>query len=188
MQARSEFQESPGSDNCRQAWTAFFKANCDALFQTALLLSADPDTAEAGVAATIDSVDISRAPKIDELSILQERVARQTIPNVRVVTSPQMAKARSMLQSGLWPVLQVEQSPRACFVLRTFLGYATSSCAQMLGMEETAVRTLLRLAILQLHDAVIRKDCVESPSNEMLSKSGDLTGHLVRPAISLPRG
>lgn len=144
---------------------AFFRANCDALFQTALLLSADPEAAEAGLAAAIDFGDMSKAPEQGDLAILQDIVVRQTIQNVHRAPSPQIAKARSMLQSGLWPVLQVEQSPRVCFVLRMLLGYATSSCALVLGIEESGVRTLLKLAILQLQHAVMAEDCTTTPSD-----------------------
>ena len=160
MQSSSGTRDLLQADKYRQTWMDFFRAHRDALFQTALLLSADPDTAEAGMASAIDVVDMSEAPEKADWAILQDIVARQTIQSVNRVAPRQIAKARSMLQSGLWPVLQLEQSPRVCLVLRMLLRYATSSCAQMLGIEEVGVRTLLRLAILQLQRAVVEEDCV----------------------------
>jgi hypothetical protein len=47
----------------------------------------------------------------------------------------------------------LERFPRFCFVLRMLLGYATSACAAMLGINEGNVKVLLRVAVLQLHHA-----------------------------------
>jgi DNA-directed RNA polymerase specialized sigma24 family protein len=63
-----------------------------------------------------------------------------------------------MLQPGLWPVLQIDRQPRVCFVLRMLLGYATSSCAQMLAIEEQVVKAALQNAILQLQHAMTAND------------------------------
>ena len=158
MQSSCEGQSLLRTKSHAEAWIAFFKINCDALFQTALLLSADPDDAEASVMSAIDSVDVCRPPDANELAILQERIAREGLQAARPLASPEVARARLVLQDGLRPVLQIEPCSRVCFVLRVLLGYATSSCAQMLGIEEVAVRTLLRIAIFQLHDAVIGND------------------------------
>ena len=154
MRHSLEPEEQLLENDCPNTWRAFFEAHWDALFQTALLLSADLDEAEANIAATIDAVDLSKPPAELDLSILQEKLARRTIQTALASPCPKVSEARSLLQAGLQPVLQIEKFPRVCFVLRTLLGYATSSCAQMLGIEETAVRTLLRIAILQLNDTV----------------------------------
>jgi hypothetical protein len=58
-----------------------------------------------------------------------------------------------MLQPGLLPVLQLERFPRVCFVLLMLVGYPTSACAGMLGIDEGGVKVLLRVAVLQLHHA-----------------------------------
>ncbi len=141
-------------EDCPKAWKSFLQAHFSELFQTALLLSADPEEAEASVAAALDSIDLSKPPAETEFLILQDRLARQTIQNTHPSDASKTSEARSLLQGGLQPVLQIERFPRLCFVLRTLLGYATSSCAQMLGIEEPAVRTFLRIAVLQLHNSV----------------------------------
>ena len=146
--------EAAWAKDCPKNWKAFFQVHSDALFQTALLLSADPEEAEASIAATLESVDLSKPPAKAQLLMLQEKLARRTIQAAHASESPRISEARSLLQAGLQPVLQIERFPRVCFVLRTLLGYATSSCAQMLGIEEAAVRMLLRVAILQLHGTV----------------------------------
>ena len=149
-----ELDAPPRANDCPKIWREFFQAHCDALFQTALLLSADPDEAEASLAATLDSVDLSKPPSESQFLMLQGKLARRTIQITAASASPKISEAGSLLQAGLHPVLQIERFPRVCFVLRTLLGYATSSCAQMLGIDEAAVRTLLRIAILQLHNTV----------------------------------
>ncbi len=159
-------------DECPKTWKTFLQVHCDALFQTALLLSADPEEAEASVAATLDSIDLSRPPAESEFLILQENLVRQTIQSARVSGSPKLSEAGSLLQRGLEPVLQIERFPRVCFVLRTLLGYATSSCAQMLGIEEAAVRTLLRIAVLQLHNTVAGASSRPSLLHEYLDADG----------------
>jgi hypothetical protein len=132
-------------------WMAFIRANCAALFQTALLLSADAEIAESGMLAAVASVDISRPPAPDELFVLQRVVAMQTLRQIRSNLEATSANARSLLQAGLWPVLHLEQRPRICFVLCLLLGYTNSSCAQILGIQEETVRELLRVATRQLH-------------------------------------
>ena len=165
MQSIDQVQELPQANTYQEAWIGLLKTNCDALFQIALLLSADPETAEASIVAGIDSVDMSGPPEKGQLAILQKAVAMQAIEGSRVIGSSGIADARSILQTGLWPVLQIDRFPRVCFVLRVLLGYATSSCGQMLGIDDGAVRTFVRIAIMQLHGAVIGSDaasvCVE---------------------------
>jgi hypothetical protein len=138
----------------RQPWKEFYRVNCDALFQTALLLSADPEVAEEALIAGIGSADASTPPGSDEFLVLQTAIVTHSIRNAGIKASANSSKARSMLQAGLRPILQLEGSSRVCFVLRVLLGCATSSCAQLLGMEEDQIKRLLRAAILQLHRAV----------------------------------
>jgi hypothetical protein len=140
---------SSATDGC--GWPAVIRANCAALFQTALLLAADAEIAESGMLAAIENVDISRPPAPDELSVLQRAVATQTLKRIRFDLEAKSANARSLLQAGLQPVLQLDQLPRICFVLCLLLGYTTSSCAQMLGIQEEAVRDLLLVATSELH-------------------------------------
>jgi hypothetical protein len=132
-------------------WPAFIRANCPALFQTALLLAADAEIAESGMLAAIERVDISRPPAADEFSVLQRAVATQTLQRIRSNLDATSGNARSLLQAGLRPVLQLEQLPRICFVLCLLLGYTTSSCAQMLRIQQDTVRNFLRVATSELH-------------------------------------
>jgi hypothetical protein len=97
-------------DNCERTWICFLKANCDALFQIALLLSADPKVAETSVVAGIDSVDLTRPPGEEQLAALQKAVAIQAIRNTMADDSLASLRARSMLQTGLWSVLQSNTS------------------------------------------------------------------------------
>lgn len=134
----------------QQSWIAMLKANCSSFFQTALLVSADPRIAEAAVVAAVDDLDVLLTPSEEDLGELHKTVAIYTIRSLASQDSLDVAQAHSMLQHGLWPLLQVERSPRVCFVLRMLLGCAMSSCAQILGMEEAHVRALLQIALLQL--------------------------------------
>jgi hypothetical protein len=67
------------TDRCQQTWTSFFKANMNSLFQTALLLSADPDVAEHNIAASFENIDFSQAPGTDAFGALQESVVTKSI-------------------------------------------------------------------------------------------------------------
>lgn len=154
MQICRQARTLPQAECPQPTWLVFLKANCAALFQTALLLTADPDTAEASIAATLESVDISRSLEEDELANLHTAVVIQAIQKSED-QSVLPVSARSMIQAGLWPVLQLDRSPRTCFVLRTLLGYTITSCAQLLGIDEAGVRHLLRTAICQLSQIVL---------------------------------
>jgi hypothetical protein len=134
-----------------RGWMAFIRANGSALFQTALLLAADAEIAESGMLAAVASVDISRPPAPDELFALQRGVATQTLKRIRSNQDTTSANARSLLQAGLQPVLQLEQLPRICFVLCLLLGYTNSSCAQILKIQKKTVRELLQVATRELH-------------------------------------
>lgn len=61
---------------------------------------------------------------------------------------------RSILQPSLQPVIEMERCPRICFVLRMLLGYTTALCAQMLGMEESGIRMLFQIAVIELQQKV----------------------------------
>jgi hypothetical protein len=137
----------------RLSWIAILKVNCSSLFQTALLVSADPRVAEAGVMAAVEEFDVLLPPKDQDIGELHKTVAVNAIKSLRSQGSLSASQARSMLQPGLWPLLQVDQCPRICYVLRMLLGCAMSSCAQILGLEESDVRALLQVALLQLCQA-----------------------------------
>lgn len=130
-------------------------ANCALLFQIALLLTADPETAEATVANAFENIDLSVPPSRAQLATLEKNVAIESVRTAGTPSSATVAIASSMLQSGLRPVLQLERFPRACFVLHFLLGYGTSSCAQMQSIDESGVKALLRIGLIQLHRAVL---------------------------------
>jgi len=139
----------------QETWSDLFQTNLAALFQQALLLTADSQAAEANLAAVINTLDLSKQPDDDALAVVRVALARQSIEGCGIISSAGVAGARSMLQPGLLPVLQLERSPRVCFVLRLLFGYATSACAGMLGIDEGGVKVLLRAAVLQLHHAAL---------------------------------
>lgn len=99
-------------------------ANCALLFQIALLLTADPETAEATVANAFENIDLSVPPSRAQLATLEKNVAIESVRTAGTPSSATVAIASSMLQSGLRPVLQLERFPRACFVLHFYWGMA----------------------------------------------------------------
>ena len=139
---------------CEQGWRDFFKANCNVVFQTALLLTADATAAEMAVAESIDSLDISNPPEQRNLVAWEKAVVVRSIETSRLSSSAANSATRSMLHSGLLPVLLIERFPRICFVLRMLLGYSTALCAQILGVEESHVRMLFQMAALQLQQKI----------------------------------
>ena len=134
----------------RRSWKALVKANLNALFQTALLLSEDPEIAESAVLAALGAIDVCEPTAPDQASLLQRAVAAQTLKQAKANSKAKSSDARSLLQADLWPVLQIEKLPRACFVLCLLLGYTGASCARTLEIEESRVRKFLGLAAVQL--------------------------------------
>jgi hypothetical protein len=137
----------------QETWKDVFQANLDALFQLALLLTADPQEAEANLATVVRTLDLSKQPDEHALAVIRAALARESIGSGGIISSAGVAQARSMLQPGLRPVLRLKRFPRLCFVLRMFFGYATSACAGLLGIDAGGVKVLLRVAALQLHHA-----------------------------------
>jgi hypothetical protein len=142
------------SGGYRETWKDVCQANLDSLFQLALLLTGDSEEAEANLGTVIRGLDFSKEPDENALAVLQTAVAQRSIGIDGAISSAGVAGARSMLQPGLLPVLQLERFPRVCFVLRMLLGYATSSVAAMLGLDKGAVKRLLEVAVLQLHHTI----------------------------------
>jgi len=158
MQSVNELETPIQSDTrrCEQGWRDFFKANCNVVFQTALLLTADATAAEAAVTESIDSLDISsRPPEQRNMAAWEKAVVVRSIETSRLPSSAANSVTRSMLHPGLLPVIQIERFPRICFVLRMLLGYSTALCAQILGVEESHVRMLFQMAALQLQQKVV---------------------------------
>ena len=132
------------------AWKNFLQVNCSSMFQTALLLSADAHVAEAALADSIDDLDRSRPPEEHSLAIWERGIIMQSIGARKSASLAEDSMARSMLQPGLWPVIEIERYPRICFVLHVLLGYGAVFCAQMLGTAEDEIPTLLQSAVTQL--------------------------------------
>ena len=155
MVLNEEATELSSKGGYQETWKDVFQATLDALFQMALLLTADSQEAEANLATVISTLDLSKRPDKDALTVIQTALVRQSIGSGGIVSPAGVVEARSMLQPGLLPVLQLERFPRVCFVLRMLFGYATSACAEMLGIDEGGVKVLLRAAVLQLHHATL---------------------------------
>jgi hypothetical protein len=139
----------PSKGRHQETWKDLFQANLDSLFELALLLTSDAREAEANLATVINDLDLSKHPDEDGLAFLQAAVARQSIASGEAISTVRVAEARSIIQPGLGPVLQLEHFPRICFVLWMTFGYATTVCAGMLGIDQGGVRALLQTAILE---------------------------------------
>jgi len=124
--------------------------NCNALFQTALLLTADAVTAEVALAKSIEDFDISNSPGQTGVAAWERATAMRSIEIAQSSPSIPDPMTRTMLQPALQPIIEIERFPRICFVLRLLLGYTTALCAQMLGIEESGVRMLFQMAVIQL--------------------------------------
>ncbi|MDQ1473395.1 MAG: hypothetical protein QOJ99_4875 [Bryobacterales bacterium] len=117
------------STDChQQIWREFWRANLNTFFQMALLLTADPQEAEANLTSVIEAADMSQQPGEDALTTLQTEVARYGIERAGAIWPAGTAEARSMLQADLWPVLQVER-----------YRVSVSSCGSYLDMQHPHV-------------------------------------------------
>ena len=137
------------TNSSEREWIEFLELNSNAMFQVALLLSADVCTAEAALLNSVDELEIRRAPREGDLDAWQYAVAARSIATRTTEKSGVDVLYRSMLQPGLWPVMQIERLPRTCFVLRLLLGYSRRVCAQLLGIEESKIETLLQTAMIR---------------------------------------
>jgi hypothetical protein len=153
--ALSKATTSPFSGRYEKAWTDVFRTNLAELFQLAILLTADARKAEANLITVIRTLDFSKQPDEDAVTVLQTAVAQQSMESGGAVSWAGTVEGRSMLQAGLRPVLQLERWPRVCFVFRMLLGFPTSHCAAMFGIDEGGVRVLLRVAVLQLQHVAL---------------------------------
>jgi hypothetical protein len=142
---RSQAQQDTNS--LEREWIEFLELNSNAMFQVALLLSADVHTAAAALLNSIDELEIRRVPRQGDLAAWQHAVVARSIATRTTEKSGVDLLYRSMLQPGLWPVMQIERLPRTCFALRLLLGYPRRVCAQLLGIEESKIETLLQTAI-----------------------------------------
>lgn len=135
------------TNKSEREWIEFLELNSKAMFQVALLLSADVHTAEAALLNSIDELEMRREPGPGDLAAWQHAVVARSIATRTTEKSGVDLLYRAMLQPGLWPVMQIERLPRKCFVLHLLLGYPRPVCAQLLGIEESKVENLLQTAI-----------------------------------------
>jgi hypothetical protein len=117
-------------------WIDLFETNYNALFQTALLLTANAPRAEAALVKSIEELEVSNPFTQPDFRAWERAVVMRSIETPQVSCLDLDCKARFMLQLGLRPIIQLDRSPRICFVLRMLLGYTTAACAQMLGLDE----------------------------------------------------
>ena len=155
------------SSGYEREWRDFLQENCNRLFQTALLLSSDSHIAETALIESIEDLDISRPPEENTLAVWEKAVVIRSLEQHKPSSGPGLtgqAKAlraisvRPMLQPGLWPVVQIERSPRICFILHMLLGYPIISCAQILGVKESRIHALLQMAAIQLNKNQLQQE------------------------------
>ena len=147
-EGRSQAQLDTNSSE--REWIEFVELNSNAMFQVALLLSPDVYTAEAALLNSIDELEIRRAPRQGDLAAWQHAVVARSIATRTTEHAGVNLLYRSMLQPGLWPVMQIDRLPRTCFVLRLLLCYPRVVCAQLLRIEESEIEKLLETAIDKL--------------------------------------
>lgn len=143
-------QATPDSGRSEREWTDFLEVNSSAMFQLAQLLTADSHAAEAALISSIDDLETARPPGHSDLAAWQHLVVVQSIAVAETATSAADQLSFDRLQPGLWPVIRMDRFPRACFVLRLFLGYPRAACAQFLGVDESKVEESLQTAIEKL--------------------------------------
>lgn len=136
---------------CGGEWKRFIDRNSKAMFQTALLLAANPREAEAALIASMDELDISRRPETHDLPIWEETVVKLSVGTPEMLsTEGDGSLACSLLLPGLRPVIQLDRLPRICFVLQLLLGYTTEACAAVVGVKESEVPVLFAEAATKL--------------------------------------
>ncbi len=95
MALNEEATMSSSKGGSQEAWRDVLQANLDALFQLALLLTADSQEAEDNLAAVISTLDFSQQPDEDALAVIQAALARQSIGSGGVISLAGVAEARS---------------------------------------------------------------------------------------------
>ena len=112
----------PGITGYERERRDFLRGNCNRLFQTALLLSADSQIAETALIESIEDLDLSQPPGRNTRAVWEKAVVIRSLELHKPSSGPGLtgqAKAiraisvraisvQSMLQPGLWPVVQIE--------------------------------------------------------------------------------
>ena len=150
---------------CEREWKSFVARNSKAMFQTALLLAANPQGAEAALITSIDELDFSRRPETDDLPIWEKTVVKLSVGTPPMLSTEENGFfACSLLQPGLQPVIQLDRLPRICFVLQLLLGYPNEACADILGIEESEVSALTAEAAAKLPKQLLTPRTADSRS------------------------
>jgi DNA-directed RNA polymerase specialized sigma24 family protein len=143
------------NSRCGREWKKFIDRYSKAMFQTALLLAANPRGAEAALITSMDELDISRPPETHDLPIWEETVVKLSVGTPEMLsTEGDGSLACSLLQPALRPVIQLDRLPRICFVLQLLLGYTTEACAAVLGVKESEVPVLVAEAATKLPQTI----------------------------------
>jgi hypothetical protein len=97
--ARSQAQLDTNSSE--PEWIDFLELNSNAMFQLALLLSADVHTAEVALLNSIDELEITRPPRQGDFAAWQHAVVAQSMATRARQKSGVDLHYRSKLQPGL---------------------------------------------------------------------------------------
>ncbi len=136
-------------------WKSFVAKNSKAIFQTALLLTANPQGAEAALIAGIDELDVSRQPEAEDLLIWEEAIVKLSVGIPPVLSTEEDSSFTcALLQPGLQPVMQLDRLARICFVLQILLSYTTEASADILGIEESEALALAAEAAAKLAQTI----------------------------------
>ena len=134
-----------------QEWKDFVTVNGRRMFQIALLLSGGPNPAENSFIASVDDLDLSKAPGKDALAQWQAAIVTRSVRAAHCIPAWDPV-ALSMLQPGLWPLMRIVGRSRIYFILRVLLRYDTGQCAQMLNVKTSETHALLSEAMKQLQN------------------------------------
>src|SRR5258708_34892326 len=146
-------EDKVSSRDHRYQWKTLVEANLSSLFELALLLTASPRSAEAGLLSSIGKIDMSLPP---DLEGLRASVALHSIRSEIVDSPAERVNACSMISGRLLPIIHLERLPRICLVLRLLLGCTTSRCVAMLGIDDADVKMLVAAAIMQIQSVTAR--------------------------------
>jgi hypothetical protein len=155
-------------------WKDFVNVNGGAMFQTALLLCGDAHLAEDAVIASLEELDVSMPPEKEDPTAWQRAVVIRSVRTADWLSAADPGTL-SVIQPGLWPVMQITGRSRICFVLQMLLGYAAASCAQMLNIDESKTPALLNEAVTHLQNSFRNWSETSGP--------GVLASHIHIPAL-----
>jgi hypothetical protein len=131
---------------------SYLRIGVAAHFRTALLISADPSTAEKVLASSIAECDAVNLRHDSGRRIWRDTVVARSVEASAPFPVAMGGLVAAYLPPGLRPVAFIDTQPRICFVLRLLLGYSKAACAGMMRIRESEVGPLLANALVQLHE------------------------------------